>query len=235
MNVCQFENPMDNEEDLRALINSLLDQDARNIPRALKRRALDETCQYIEEHMAFVDGSFADRFELLKAALDQVSLAGGLWLEFGVYKGSTISFIAQRTQGVVYGFDSFQGNPENWRGMFRQGCFALPELPEYPPNVEIVAGWFADRLPGFLAAHPGPAAFIHIDCDLYSSTKSIFDACRERIRAGTVLVFDEYFNYPGWKNHEFKAFMEFIEQDRRSFEYLGYVYKHSQAAVKITG
>lgn len=226
---------MEHETDLRAIIESLFDQDARNITRALKRRALARTCQYIEEHMAFVDGSFADRFDLLKHALDQVRPAGGLWLEFGVYKGSTIRYIASRTWQTVYGFDSFQGNPEHWRGEFRQGSFALSDLPEYPSNVEIIAGWFADTLPDFLVAHSEPAAFIHIDCDLYSSTRTVFNAFRERIRAGTVLVFDEFFNYPGWENHEFKAFMEFIEQEQRSFEYLGYVYKHSQVAVKITG
>lgn len=224
---------MDKEQDPRSLMDSLLDQDARNITRALKRRALEETCAYVEEHMAFVDGHFADRFELLDFAIRQVSIAGGLWLEFGVYRGSTISFIAERAPGVVYGFDSFQGNPEHWRGEFRQGSFALPERPQYPPGVEIVPGWFADTLPGFLKTHPGPAAFLHIDCDLYSSTKTVFDACRDRVVPGTLIVFDEYFNYPGWKNHEFKAFMDFIQQSKCSYEYIGYVYRHSQVAVKI--
>lgn len=225
---------MDDEDELRALMDSLLDQDARNITRALKRRALEQTCQYIEEHMAFVDGSYGDRFQLLDFALSQVTLQPGLWLEFGVYAGSTITFIADRAPTIVYGFDSFQGNPEHWRGEFRQGSFALPTPPEPPPNVKIIPGWFADTLPGFLADHPGPAAFLHIDCDLYSSTKTVLAACRERICAGTLLVFDEYFNYPGWKNHEFRAFMEFIEEEKKSFEYLGYVFKHSQVAVKIT-
>jgi hypothetical protein len=29
-----------------------------------------------------------------------------------------------------------------------------------------------------------------------------------RLASGSVIVFDEYFNYPGWKVHEFKAFQD---------------------------
>jgi len=45
--------------------------------------------------------------------------------------------------------------------------------------------------------------FIHIDCDLYSST--IFDLWGNKIVEGTILVFDEYFNYPGWLHGEIKT------------------------------
>jgi hypothetical protein len=55
----------------------------------------------------------------------------------------------------------------------------------------------------------------------------------ERLVQDSVIVFDEFFNYPGWKQHEFKAFMEFVENSDRKFNYIGYVYKHSQVAVKI--
>jgi hypothetical protein len=51
---------------------------------------------------------------------------------------------------------------------------------------------------------------------------------------GTVIVFDEYFNYPGWENHEFKAFQEFVEQTNLKYEYLAYNRRHEQVAVKIT-
>jgi len=89
-------------------------------------------------------------------------------------------------------------------------------------------------LPGFLAANPGPCAFVHIDCDIYTSTVTIFAALRERIATGTVIVFDEYFNYPGWRAHEYKAFQEFIVQTGLSYQYLGLSAEKGHVAVIIT-
>ena len=75
------------------------------------------------------------------------------------------------------------------------------------------------------------AAFVHIDCDIYSSTRDIFRALAPRIVVGTVLVFDEYFNYPDWQQHEFKAFQEFVAAHRVSHEYLAY--SRIQVVVRI--
>jgi hypothetical protein len=50
-----------------------------------------------------------------------------------------------------------------------------------------------------------------------------------------VIVFDEYFNYPGWREGEFKAFQEFIARESLGFEYLNYNRKAEQVSVKITG
>ena len=70
----------------------------------------------------------------------------------------------------------------------------------------MIKGLFDDTLPSFAKTHTQPVSFLHVDCDLYSSTKAIFDILGDQIVEGTVIVFDEYFNYPGWQHHEFKAF-----------------------------
>jgi hypothetical protein len=75
---------------------------------------------------------------------------------------------------------------------------------------------------------------VHVDCDLYSSTQTVFRHLKDRIVPGTVIAFDEFFNYPGWQDGEAKAFREFIESSGRRFEYLGYVATSQQLAVKIT-
>jgi hypothetical protein len=74
---------------------------------------------------------------------------------------------------------------------------------------------------------------LHIDSDLYSSAKTIFKNLGHLIKSGTIIVFDEYFNYPGWERNEYKAFSEFIDENKKRYEYLGYVGIHSQVAVKI--
>src|SRR3712207_9470534 len=62
-----------------------------------------------------------------------------------------------------------------------------------------------------------PVAFLHADCDLYSSTKCILGNLGNRLVSGSIIVFDEYFNYPGWEQHEFRAFSEFVAERRLSY------------------
>lgn len=221
------------EDDVRKIISAFLDQDSRDLTRQLYRRARDETCDYIEKNMYLVKSNFENRYELLDYAISNVTINDGLWLEFGVYKGGTISYIAERVESIIYGFDSFKGNPDDWRSEYRKGSFALEQVPDFPKNVEIVKGWFWDSLPRFLGSHDGPVALLHVDCDLYSSTKTIMEQLGDRLAEGSIIVFDEFFNYPGWKHHEFKAFTEFVEVKNIKYEYIGYVYKHSQVSVKI--
>ena len=189
------------------------------------------TAKFIIENMPSAP-VFPNTQEHLKHALSVANL-DGLVLEFGVFQARTINMIAQMYSGPIYGFDSFEGLPENWRTGYAQGAFAMPELPEVKPNVTLIKGWFEDTLPDFIAKHEGNCKLIHVDCDLYSSTRTILELLESRIVPGTVIVFDEYFNYPGWEQGEHKAFMEFIQRTQYSFEYLSYTIRE-QMAVKIT-
>jgi hypothetical protein len=47
-------------------------------------------------------------------------------------------------------------------------------------------------------------------------------------------VFDEFFNYPGWRQGEYRAFTEFVEEQGVCFEYVGYCRHGQQVAVRIT-
>jgi hypothetical protein len=101
------------------------------------------------------------------------------------------------------------------------------------PNVTLHKGWFDQTLPDFVANHPGPIAFLHVDCDLYSSTKTIFQFLGDRIVPGTVILFDEYFNYPGWRDHEHRAFTELVEERGLECRWLAYNTVEWNAAVQI--
>lgn len=189
----------------------------------LKQRAHQETLDFITEHMPEALAFDTPR-ELMRHALSRVTV-DGFYAEFGVNEGGTISYIARRAPHVtVHGFDSFEGLPEDWAGnAMAAGYFNRKgRLPKVPRNVELHPGWFDKTVPAFAAAHPGPAAFLHIDCDLYSSTATVFGALGDRIVPGTVLMFDEYFNYPNWKAHEHKAFLELQAATAKRFKYIGY-------------
>ena len=148
-----------------------------------------------------------------------------LWLEFGVASGGTINYISRFTEGTVYGFDSFEGLPEKWRDGFEKGAFNRDGFfPVVRDNVSLIKGWFNESLPGFLAAHEGKkVSFIHIDCDLYSSTKYILDALADHMDTDCVIVFDELVNYPGFDGDtgELKAFYEFINENDVYYEWIG--------------
>jgi len=199
---------------------------------ALLQDALDETVAYIKSDMrnALIR---KDAYGVLSMASKHARV-DGLYLEFGVRTGSTISHIARlNPKRTIHGFDSFDGLPEAWTGYSLDiGAFSGEGIPEVPANVELHVGWFDDTLPGFVETHDGPLALAHIDSDIYSSCKTVLDNLTPRIVPGSVIVFNEYFNYPNWKQHEFKAFREFCDANDVQYEYL--CWAMYEVAVKIT-
>jgi hypothetical protein len=160
---------------------------------------------------------------------------GGLALEFGVYSGATLKVIAAARGGErVFGFDSFKGLPSDWRSGFPAGIFQVEDPPDVP-GAELVIGLFDDVLPEFLDAHPGVVDFLHVDSDLYSSAKTVLDLVGPRLAVGSVIVFDEFFNYPGWRQHEYRAWAEYVERTGVRFDYRAYSSDNEQVVVQITG
>lgn len=199
---------------------------------ALLQRALDDTVTYIESHMR--DAIIReDAFDVLTHALGQTRVEG-LHLEFGVRTGSTINHIARRRPDqTIWGFDSFDGLPEAWTGYtLTAGAFRGQPVPDVERNVELVVGWFDETLAPFLASNPGDVAFVHVDSDIYSSAKTVLDNVGPRLRVGSVIVFNEYFNYPNWRQHEYRAWQEFCAANGVGYEYL--CWAMYEVAVRIT-
>jgi hypothetical protein len=211
---------------LAMVLRQPLDYSALHPYRGLQARAHEETLDFLQAHMPRAL-AFDTQKELMADALKRMTLEG-LILEFGVNQGGSVSFIARAVgTRTVDGFDSFEGLPEAWEGnaMPAGDLSNRGKLPRVPSNVRLHAGWFSDSLPRFLAAHPGQVAFLHVDSDIYSSAATIFEHLESRIGPGTVIVFDEYFNYPSWKTHEHRAFQEFLERTGLACEYVSYSFQ----------
>jgi hypothetical protein len=206
---------------------------SRDLGLDLQLHAKREAVEYV---IAKMGGALMlrDRWDLLEHALD-VAPTEGLVLEFGVENGASLGFLAQRTERTVHGFDSFEGLPEDWTGTAeKRGKFSRGgSLPAVPGNARLHKGWFDDTLPRFTAENPGSVALLHVDCDIYSSTKTVFAHLGDRLPAGAVIVFDEYFNYPGWRHHEWKAFQEWIAATGRAYEYLAFTERNGHVAVRM--
>lgn len=170
--------------------------------------------------------------------IGRVSL-DGLWLEFGTGQATSTSTLASIARGqTLYTFDWLKGLPEDWevspgeimpKGTFGQDIKTVKRHLSKKKNVVFVEGLFQETLGPFLKEFSDPVAFMHVDCDIYSSTKYILDALRDRIRTGTVIIFDEFYNYPYYRNHEYKAWME----TGLDYEYLAHVVDARQVALRV--
>jgi hypothetical protein len=207
---------------------------SRNLLYELQIRARSEAADYVQSHMeqATIFGTHRDivRFAGEKAPSD------GLYLEFGVATGNTLREFASviPTGTKIYGFDSFEGLPGDWSGHVETaGAFRQKSIPKVPANAELVVGLFDDTLPGFLAAHEGPICFAHVDCDLYASTRTILENIGPRLRPGSLILFDEYFNYPGWRLHEYKAWQEYCAESGVRYSYVGFAAQDGHVLVRV--
>lgn len=203
------------------------------------RLASEESARYVLEHMRTVP-NFATDYDLhewvTKTQLDQTLLDRGWILEFGVATGRTLNQFAHWLPNkFVFGFDGFEGLPEDWTSRMRRGFFARDTLPKVRNNCQLVVGWFDQTLPDFKKnkIKNGPIALLHVDCDLYSSTVTILNSLKDNIVPGTVIIFDEYINYPGWQLDEFRAWKEHCGMYGVSYEYIGRVSRHQKVAIRV--
>ncbi|MGY1746385.1 class I SAM-dependent methyltransferase [Blastococcus sp. SYSU D00695] len=203
----------------------------RDVLAAGERAAAASSCEFQLREMPTAR-VFHDALTTLRHGLE-VAPDEGMALEFGVFQGRSLRVITDGRPGKeVYGFDSFAGLPEDYRPHVRQGTFAVDGLPDVP-GAELVVGWFDETLPGFLAEHPGPVAFLHVDGDLYSSAVTVLDLVGPRLRPGSVVVFDEFFNFPGWQQHEYRAWQEWLARTGARAEYLAYTQEDEQVAIRV--
>ena len=195
------------------------------MPRLLIQVA-DSALHYIDGGLWMKEQGFrlkkrlSSRNQIFEFLADQCKTGSPLYLEFGVFKGETIRKISSmitNEMALFHGFDSFLGLPERWNRFNKQGHFStkgrIPEILD--SRVSFFSGWFDFVLPNY-ALPPHDLLIINIDCDLYSSTKTVLKALTSNIKVGTYLYFDEFYD----RNHERKAFEEFLETTGFKFDCL---------------
>ena len=169
----------------------------------------------------------------IKQALQNDNLQKNLYLEFGVYKGITINILSKFVK-KIYGFDSFEGLKDEWRGFQNQpkGTFDLKKkLPKLNKNANVVVGWVQDTLEPFLEKNSQPITFVHMDLDTYESTKFVLSKIKPRLARGSVILFDQLYNYPGWSVGEYKALIEVFNENQ--YRFLMFSKIGEQAAIEI--
>jgi hypothetical protein len=197
----------------------------RNTPRDVPR-LLNAAANYLDTGRRLRDCQMAvparsrDRFAVLRTAAAHLRTSAPIYLEFGVYRGDTMRFMASTldaSSATLIGFDSFAGLPEDWNQGARQGHFSTggeqPSIDDERVSFEI--GWFDETVPNF-ELPPHDRMLINIDCDLYSSASVVLAHLGPRISVGDLLYFDEFHD----RLNEGKAFYEHISSTLFRYEVL---------------
>jgi hypothetical protein len=173
---------------------------------------------------------YEDRQQLYTALARPVRTERVLYLEFGVWQGSSMrswSALLQNPLASLHGFDSFEGLPEAWDAHRPRGTFSragvLPTFDD--PRIVLHKGWFNETLPSF-ALPEHERLVLNLDADLYSSTIFVMQTLAAAIRPGTIVIFDEFCD----RLHELKAFDEFLETAQMRFRFVGGTENLEQAA-----
>ena len=190
--------------------------------------------KYFNESI-FLEGRPIREFSI-KRAIENDQKNENYYLEFGVFKGTSIKFFSSIIKNnKIYGFDGFEGLKEDWLGYRHdKGHSNLKGIaPEVPQNVTLVKGWVQNTLPIFIEENKNlKINFVHMDLDTYESTKFVLQKIKPYLLNKAVILFDELYNFSGWKVGEYKALKEVFNENE--YKYLAFALRSTQVAIQIT-
>jgi O-methyltransferase len=154
--------------------------------------------------------------------VDKAKEVNGIFVECGVYQGTTARILGKAKDKELYLFDSWEGLPETTEhdnnDFYHKGDWssdlkvAQDNLYVYR-NVHFMKGWFPER---FNEIKNVGIALLHLDCSLYESTKACLDYFWDQVSPGGYVVCNYH---DGYSVGPEKAFKEFFEGKREITEY----------------
>ncbi|KRA38581.1 hypothetical protein ASD81_08180 [Nocardioides sp. Root614] len=178
------------------------------------------------EHVPDGTPAFAQREEMYDHVHAQLIGDGAIdYLEFGVFEGQSLRHwtqLNQRPESRFYGFDSFEGLPEDWKRFDGQMVKAHFDVDGVLPDIDderlsFVPGWFQDTVDIFLEKfEPQAQLVLHIDSDLYSSALYVLTRLNALLVPGTIVIFDEFSSVL----NEFAALEHYCSAYQREYDVL---------------
>ena len=182
-------------------------------------------------------------YELYKKIVD---LPGDI-VECGVFKGASLirfatyrEILESQFSRKIIGFDAFGKFPhhvsmdsdkefikrfetEAGDGISKEDLESILEYKKFQ-NISLIKGLIPDTFFEYFLAHPATQiALLHIDVDVYETTKACLDNLYERVVKGGIIVFDDYGQVEGAT----KAVNEFLKscgKDAKMIQKLPYNY-----------
>jgi hypothetical protein len=157
------------------------------------------------------------------------------YLEFGVAGGGTLRYwvgLNENEMSRFFGFDSFQGLPEDWQPGKPKGYFnvggSVPHIAD--GRVQFIKGWFEDTIPHFVCDfQPRNRMVLHIDADLYGATMLALVHISMFMSKGTLIIFDELYD----RDHEFKALTDWQKIYRKDYKIIANVGNYAKVCVEL--
>lgn len=151
--------------------------------------------------------------------------------EYGVWTANSFRYLLNFFE-TGFGFDTFLGLPEDWHDKKSGSYTNYGKIPKVDRG-ELIVGKFEESLPIFFSQKRDLASLINFDCDLYSSTSCALKWSESVIDQDTILVFDEFIMNEFWEKDEYRALLEFCENNNNSFEVIAVSLVSKQVAVKL--
>ena len=174
----------------------------------------------------------------ISKALNNSNNSDNLFLEFGVYKGDSINLFGkflQQHNRQIYGFDSFDGLEEEWNMNDYNpiGRFSLnKKSPKVVKNVNLITGKVQNTLEKFLEDKKDKKIiFAHMDMDTYTPSTYTLSKIKPFLCKGSVILFDEFYGFPNWQHHEYKAFTETFNENE--YKYMAFTAEGTSSVIKI--
>jgi hypothetical protein len=157
----------------------------------------------------------------------------GDYNEFGCFTGSSIKhakrsyeklFKDKKKKMNFYGFDSFEGFPEEIHDHYKNKNFIV----DYDHikkigkkyNIEFIKGFFDKSLTSEEIKNKiSRISFCFIDCDLGVSARPVFEFVKERLINGSFIMIDDYYNVDQNGNSIMKEFLKNFEVNQNVFVY----------------
>ena len=199
-----------------------------NLSKFASDREIDQLSMYVEVFLKIKD---------VPGEILEFGVGSGISFKFFTRLNNRFNYFIKNKYCYrnIYGFDSFEGLPEPdqvndlviTKGLkfadMRKGGFNsnefyddLIKFTKKNENCSLIKGWFNETLPQFLEDKPDLSiGLLHIDCDLYDSTKTVLDKLLSKVSIGGIILFDEIHHklFPG----ETIAFNEEYKKTSKDF------------------
>ncbi len=152
-----------------------------------------------------------EAYSVYSGALETAKVPGVI-AEVGVFRGGSACLIsAAKGEREFHLFDTFEGlpdvsgehDPDFRAGTFKGSLESVRLLLKDIPNISFHKGLFPGSASGLESLR---FSFVHIDVDLYESTKSCLEWFYPRMAPGALLISHDFVNAAGVR----KAFREFF-------------------------
>jgi O-methyltransferase len=157
----------------------------------------------------FIIHNFSKYHELRKTLkIIEMDETDGDYCEFGCFTGASLTHSLRITSGkeffkkkIFYGFDSFEGFPEEAHKIYKSEDFSADydEVKKIEKNskgrCKIIKGFFEESLTDNLIKEKiNKISLAFIDCDLALSSIPVFSFIKSRLVNGSFIIIDDYFN-----------------------------------------